>query len=167
MTAVTKGSWQLNVRFGNSIMRLQCLRVLMHKVFVYGTLKQGFPNYGSNNGIRFRGEFETLEHYPLILVGERFSPWFILDIGKGNRVKGQVFDVSNDALIEMDLLERIDEPDGYQKTEIKVRCNASKEQFNVLVYAKPTDLVMPEDVQREIEGEYLLEHAQLYSKRDS
>lgn len=40
----------------------------MHRVFVYGALKEGFPNFKSNNGTRYQGEFTTLETYPLYLV---------------------------------------------------------------------------------------------------
>ncbi|WP_039841607.1 gamma-glutamylcyclotransferase [Vibrio owensii] len=54
----------------------------MHRVFVYGTLKEGFPNFKSNNGTRYQGKFTTLETYPLYLVGDRYSPWLILDSTK-------------------------------------------------------------------------------------
>jgi len=46
----------------------------VHKVFVFGTLKEGFPNFKKNKGIRYRQNFDTKESYPLYLVGVRFSP---------------------------------------------------------------------------------------------
>lgn len=138
----------------------------MHKVFVYGTLKEGFPNFSSNNGERLSGEFETVEKYPFYLVGERFSPWFIIDPGKGGIIKGQVFEVTNTALAEMDRLERIDEQDGYKRLVISVKCKATCTHFKTFVYAKPKSLVIQDDIQYQIEGGYTLEHARLYSKRD-
>jgi gamma-glutamylaminecyclotransferase len=41
------------------------------RVFVFGTLKQGFPNFHINRGRRVAGEFATGLAYPLYLVGER------------------------------------------------------------------------------------------------
>ena len=63
------------------------------RVFVYGTLKEGFPNFGTNTGTRIPGLFVTKERYPLYLVGQRHSPWMINTPGKGTQVIGQVFEV--------------------------------------------------------------------------
>jgi len=46
-------------------------------VFVFGTLKQGFPNFATNRGRRVGGTFRTLERLPLLLVGQRHVPWLI------------------------------------------------------------------------------------------
>lgn len=81
-----------------------------HLVFVFGTLKEGFPN----KGIRMAGTFLTKECYPLYLVGERHSPWLINAPGDGKRIVGQVFEVDQAALEAMDKLERISVPDGYR-----------------------------------------------------
>ncbi|WP_411991761.1 gamma-glutamylcyclotransferase [Agarivorans sp. DSG3-1] len=137
----------------------------MPKVFVFGTLKEGFPNHRSNRGVRFRSEFETIERYPLYLVGDRYSPWLILQKGSGSRVSGQVFQVSDEALAVMDKLERITEPDGYNRVEICVRCKVSNDQFVVYAYGKPRQQINPKDVKRELTGEYSAEDALLYSRR--
>ncbi len=50
----------------------------MEHVFVYGTLKEGFPNFEINRGVRLPGTFIMAERYPLYLVGERCVPWMIL-----------------------------------------------------------------------------------------
>jgi hypothetical protein len=44
-----------------------------HLVFIFGTLKEGFPNFGINRGTRVPGEFKTCAAYSLYLVGERHS----------------------------------------------------------------------------------------------
>ena len=46
-------------------------------VFVFGTLKQGFPNAATNRGARWPGNFRTEAAFPLYLVGERHVPWLL------------------------------------------------------------------------------------------
>jgi gamma-glutamylaminecyclotransferase len=41
-------------------------------VFVFGTLKDGFPNHSENEGKKIVGRFMTRDKYPLYLIGERF-----------------------------------------------------------------------------------------------
>ena len=151
----------------------------MIKIFVFGTLKEGFPNFNANKGIRFRGDFVTKEAFPLVLVGERFSPWLILpetklseEIDKGfdtHPIKGKVFEVNQEALSEMDKLERIHEADGYRRVEIDVFCESSAELYTVFVYGKPNEQcsssAFEKSVRQVLKGEYLLEHANQYSSR--
>lgn len=138
----------------------------IYKVFVFGTLKEGFPNFHINKGRRFRGKFETSERFPLYLVGERYSPWLVLEQGKGQNVQGEVYSVTSDVLAEMDKLERISEPDGYHKVTIQVRCNETGEFKNVYAYGKPIEQLKNADVRKEIAGEYLLEYSDLYRSRN-
>lgn len=139
----------------------------MHKVFVFGTLKEGFPNFAANKGERIPGDFVTREKYPLHLVGERFSPWLILAAGKGCHVKGQVFCVTDAALQGMDKLERTAEPDGYQRIELPVISAANGREILVYVYAKSPEQVSGAELRMELPGEYTLEHAALYRSRQS
>jgi gamma-glutamylaminecyclotransferase len=139
----------------------------MHYLFVFGTLKEGFPNFAANKGVRVSGEFVTRQKYPLYLVGERFSPWLILDEGKGFNVKGQVFSVTDEALLEMDKLERISEPDGYRRLELPVISAATGSEILVYAYAKPLQQVSGAELRMELAGEYKLEHASLYRARES
>ncbi len=138
----------------------------MDKVFVFGTLKEGFPNFQFNKGIRFRGKFETRERFPLYLVGERYSPWLVLDEGKGYKVKGEVYSVASEVLAEMDRLERISEPDGYRKVTIQVLCIESGELLKAYAYGKPIDQLKNADICKKLAGEYLLEHSELYRSRN-
>jgi len=139
----------------------------VHKVFVFGTLKESFPNFKTNKGIRYRQNFDTKESYPLYLVGERFSPWLILNPGKGQPVRGQVFEVTNDELELIDVLERINEPDGYRKITIWVTCLESGEELSVFAYGKLPEMVVSGEVKAELAGEYCIEHAELYRSRYS
>ncbi|WP_295890644.1 gamma-glutamylcyclotransferase [uncultured Vibrio sp.] len=139
----------------------------MHKVFVFGTLKEGFPNYKTNKGTRFRGDFVTENNYSLYLVGERYSPWLVLDSNSETPVIGQVFEVSNDAISAMDKLERINEPDGYRKVIFAVTCLETGEDFNVVAYGKPLEMLDTSTIKLELESEYNIEHAKLYRHRYS
>ncbi|REG82197.1 gamma-glutamylcyclotransferase family protein [Marinomonas pollencensis] len=136
-----------------------------HYVFVFGTLKEGFPNFERNQGVRMPGVFKTVEPYPLLLVGERYSPWLVLAAGEGHPVIGQVFCVDDVALAEMDALERITQSDGYRRLEIEVANLDSGLKQTVWVYGKPTASLLTADVRVELEGDYLLEHAALYCHR--
>ena len=138
----------------------------MNKVFVFGTLKEGFPNFKTNKGIRYRGDFQTKEKYPLYLVGERYSPWLVLKAGVGHPVKGQVFEVTDDVLAEMDALERITVVDGYRKVSLPVVCLESGDEMTVLAYGKPPEMLQGAEVMQELAGEFCLEHAALYRSRN-
>lgn len=92
----------------------------MHKVFVYGTLKEGFANFGINAGRRIPGDYRTAERYPLHIVTEYHIPWLVNRPGSGERVTGQLFEVDDPTLREMDRLEQIDEPGWYTRERIRV-----------------------------------------------
>src|SRR5438132_9604523 len=96
-----------------------------HLVFVFGTLKEGFPNFSPNRGTRIPGEFRTRVAYPLYLVGERHSPWLIDEPGQGLHVTGQIFRVNPQALAAMDALERVSEPDGYRRKVMELEGSTS------------------------------------------
>ena len=137
----------------------------MHSVFVFGTLKEGFPNAGTNKGSRVAGEFFTINRYPLYLVGERYSPWLVLSEGEGFQVRGQVFTVDEATLDDMDRLERIHEADGYHRVQVQVFSESSNEEMQVFVYVKPAQQLEGMLVQLGPIAEYELEHASLYQKR--
>lgn len=136
-------------------------------VFVFGTLKQGFPNFHENLGTRVPGDFTTCEPYPLYLVGERYSPWMIAAPGTGHRVKGQVFEVDAPALQTMDLLERVHAPDGYRRSAIEVTPTATTVTLplQVFAYFKSADQVQPQQIRLGPLPEYGLAHAALYRRR--
>ena len=134
----------------------------MYKVFVYGTLKEGFPNYKINNGNRLEGNYITKDRYPLYLMGKRFSPWLVLEKGKHHNVRGQVFIVNDTTLAEMDKLERINNLDGYRRIKLIVISEESSEEIIVFAYGKPVEQLDTEHIQLELKGEYKLEHSLYY-----
>jgi gamma-glutamylaminecyclotransferase len=135
-------------------------------VFVFGTLKQGFPNFGFNTGKRVAGDFVTQERYPMYLVGERHVPWMLDTPGIGHEVVGQVFEVDGPALVAMDALERVGEPDGYRRVLIGIRRrDAVSEIRQAFAYMKPAEQLDPMQVQVGPLAEYMLEHAATYRYR--
>ena len=92
-------------------------KTMSHKIFVYGTLKHGEPNYyvlqtggqGLNDFGDQKSEFqaakfvtsaETVIKYPLV-IASKFNIPFLLDRpGIGNLIKGEVYEV-NDLLLKI------------------------------------------------------------------
>jgi len=138
---------------------------MFNLVFVFGTLKEGFPNFSINKGIRIPGTFITQDRYPFYLVGERFSPWIINSPGKGEHIKGQVFSIDQMTLITMDQLERTTEPDGYSREKITVIAESGLEMYNVYVYLKNAIHLQEADIQLGPLSDYSLKHASMYKPR--
>ena len=93
----------------------------MHKVFIYGTLKRGFPNHEAGlAGARFLGRVRTLEAYPLIVGGRWFSPYLIDEPGQGQRVFGELFAVNAAGLALLDRMEGVGQPEGYRRICVAV-----------------------------------------------
>ena len=139
----------------------------MNPVFVFGTLKQDFPNASTNRGSRVAGNFVTKGRYPLYLVGKRYSPWLVLNEGEGFQVRVQVFMVDQATLIDMDQLERTHEADGYRRVQMTVISESTSEEMLVFVYVKTPRQLEAVLVQFGPITEYKLEHASLYKNRSS
>ena len=98
----------------------------MHQVFVYGTLKRGYPN--AHIGMpraAFLGDYRTTERYPLVIGNRWFSPYLISEPGIGFQVTGEVYAVDDAVLAEFDHLESVHLPDGYRRVEIAIEPFAS------------------------------------------
>lgn len=139
----------------------------MHRVFVFGTLKEGFPNFHMNQGARVPGEFVTVDRFPLYLVGERCSPWLVQRAGEGHQVAGQVFEVDDAALAQMDRLERVGEPDGYVRVPIVVEEHGASppRTMRAFAYLKPASQFNAADARHGLLAEYDIDHAALYRPR--
>lgn len=133
----------------------------MPLVFVYGTLKAGFPNAHVNGGARQPGRFRTRARLPLVLLGEGHVPCVVLSPDVGHQVFGEVYEVTHDALARMDRLERLGEPDGYLRVAIEVEDVAvpGAAVLTAFVYAKSPDQVASEAQCIGPLVEYSAEHA--------
>jgi gamma-glutamylaminecyclotransferase len=142
-------------------------RQMSHRVFVFGTLKEGFPNFHINRGRRVPGEFVTAQAYPLYLVGERRSPWMLDEPGQGRKVHGQVFEVDDTALAAMDKLERVGAGDGYRRVCIELTGAPESAAVEAFAYVKDAAEFVPHAGSALGPlAQYTLEHAALYRPRD-
>lgn len=89
----------------------------MALLFVYGSLKEGFPNFHVNKGRRVAGSYRTAQPCSLYLFKGQL-PCLLPSLPGGLHVEGQLFEVAPEALAAMDALERVGEPGGYRREHI-------------------------------------------------
>lgn len=106
----------------------------MALLFVYGTLKEGFCNFELNQGHRIPGDFVTVEPFQLYVLGPFSLPWMIEAQGQGVQVKGQLYEVTEEQLAELDKFERVDEPGWLTRKPILVCAQSSPSADPVQAY---------------------------------
>lgn len=84
----------------------------MVRIFVYGTLKQGFPNFhfmhNPKNGVaKFVCNAVTVKKYPLVVAGTAKIPFILNQEGIGERVCGEIFEVDEQMQKCLDNIERV------------------------------------------------------------
>ena len=117
---------------------------MTHRLFVYGTLKKGFPNHNNYmESAKRLGKYQTIEKYPLVLCGARYVPCMIDRPGKGHHVEGELYEVDDECLNRIDALERIQDPEGYRRTVIRISLSERIDQDikEALVYLMPPERV--------------------------
>lgn len=137
----------------------------LRPVFVFGTLKSGFPNHRLLAGQEYLGMYSTVKFYPLYLVGPRNSPWLIDAPGSGHCVRGEVYRIDDTCLRELDRLERINEADGYFRARIELCSDADSSDLAGFCYFKRSDALQDEEVRLGPLVEYRQAHARLYRTR--
>ena len=132
----------------------------MPLVFVYGSLKEGFPNFHVNKGRRLQGNYRTAEPYPFYLLNGQL-PCMLPSAGSGRQVVGQVFEVTPTALAAMDALERVGQPGGYKRIEIAVvPVDAIGDaRVDAFVYVRDPEVLSEPGPHLGPLAEYTLEHA--------
>lgn len=105
-----------------------------HKVFVYGTLKRGFPNHHYMTGAEFVCEARTVEAYPLVVGGQWFTPYLMPERGTGHTVKGELWNVPEAMMPALDALESTHLPNGYRRHRIAVLPEAAGEPVEAWTY---------------------------------
>ena len=141
---------------------------MSHRIFVYGTLKQGFCNFGVNAGRRVPGEFETVERWPLYVLGDFGLPWLVGTRGQGHCVRGQLFDVDAGDLVRMDALERVSQPGWYTRSTVCVHATGDAGSIvEAELYFGCASRLVTEAVLLGPLAEYTLDHQRLYRGRDA
>ncbi|XP_048349068.1 gamma-glutamylaminecyclotransferase isoform X1 [Sphaerodactylus townsendi] len=95
----------------------------MARVFVYGTLKKGQPNYCSimdrtHGTARFQGKGLTVEKYPLVIAGKYNIPYLLNIPGTGHRIAGEIYFVDDQMLQFLDEFEGC--PNMYQRSPMGI-----------------------------------------------
>jgi gamma-glutamylaminecyclotransferase len=93
----------------------------MRRIFVYGTLKEGFPNDHVMKGTRVPGRFVTARRMMLLIVGPHHVPWLMDEGGRGEFVEGEIYEVAPEHMPALDRLESVGEPGGYVRVPIGLR----------------------------------------------
>lgn len=109
----------------------------MHHMFVYGTLKRGFPNHNLMREARFVGDVRSRVRYALIVAGRWFSPTLVEEPGAGHCVRGELYVIDDDGLAALDELEGTHLPLGYDRIGIDVVGVEGGETLTAWTYAKP------------------------------
>jgi gamma-glutamylaminecyclotransferase len=136
----------------------------MHAVFVFGTLKEGFCNFGVNQGRRVGTDFVTVERYSLYIIGQDHLPWLVAPetVDEGHAVVGQLFEVDDATLANMDRLERVDEPLWYRRVAIAVQPREGGAPRSAWVYLGNRDRMAQDTVHVGPVPEYTAELAAAY-----
>lgn len=130
-------------------------------LFVYGSLKEGFPNFHVNKGKRIPGRYRTVQPHPLFLADGRL-PCLLLSPGAGHHVAGELFEVAVADLVAMDRFERVGEPEGYMRTVIQVELvepGRDPVPLDAFVYVRHGSLLAAPGAHIGPISEYTQEHA--------
>lgn len=132
----------------------------MSLLFVYGSLKEGFPNAHVNKGRRIAGRYRTVQAHPLYLA-DGVLPCLLANPGRGHQVIGQLFEVSESDLAAMDELERVGQPGGYDRVTIDVELDdgSSSEPMSAFVYVQSVSRLSGAGAHLGPLAEYTAEHA--------
>ena len=93
----------------------------MHHIFVYGTLKHDYAN--AHIGMQhstFLGDYRKAQRCPLIIANKGYVPNLINEPGNGYQVIGELYEVDDSVLSELDQLESTCLPNGYRRVEISI-----------------------------------------------
>ncbi len=86
-----------------------------HLVFAFGTLKRGFPLHVQGLGrARNLGAARTVLAYPMLIAGPWFAPMMFDEPGTGHRVLGELYEVDETTLAELDRMESVGQPGNFR-----------------------------------------------------
>ena len=128
----------------------------MYEVFVYGTLKRGFPNYEVGMvDAQFICRARSVDAFPLVIGGRWFTPYLIDEQGSGHRVFGDLFRVTAERLDFLDSFESVHLPNGYKRREIEVETESGNLTQTAWAYLKDREAI--EGIQSSPMEEYPLD----------
>lgn len=102
-----------------------------HLVFVYGTLRTGYNNHFYLETSKWIDHAKTKEKYSMFESGIPFV-YKELDL---TTITGEVYEVSDDVLYWLDMLEG--HPNVYKREEVKIQLGFNKEIITAWLYFYP------------------------------
>jgi gamma-glutamylaminecyclotransferase len=112
------------------------------KLFVFGTLKRGFPLHHGLAGAQFCGEYRTVERFPMLIAGHWFAPMMLNEPGLGHQVAGELYEIDAACLARLDGIESMGQP-GNLRLAIDVTPIRGGAPETALVYMKSRALADP------------------------
>ena len=109
-------------------------------VFVFGTLKKGFPLH--NRGLseaRLIGAYRTQERFPLVIAGPWFAPMMFNEPGEGHHILGEVYQVDVAQLATLDRIESVGKP-GNCRLTIDLEAASSGGRVSAFGYMKSREI---------------------------
>ena len=115
----------------------------MHHVFVFGTLKEGFPLHRQGLGdTPKRRDCRTVERFPMFIAGPWYAPMMVNEPGIGEQVRGELYEVDDARLALLDRLESVG-IQGNFRVVIEVEALAGSARRPALVYMKSRAIAVP------------------------
>jgi gamma-glutamylaminecyclotransferase len=113
------------------------------RLFVFGTLKRGFPLHERGlAGATFRGSYRTSQRFPMVIAGPWFAPMMFDQPGKGHQVMGELYDIEAERWPVLDALESIGVEGNFSRT-IDVESEDGGVRCQACVYMKTPALAVP------------------------
>lgn len=115
----------------------------MAKVFAFGTLKRGFPLH--REGLwdaRYLGPYRTVERWPMVIAGPWYAPMMLNQPGIGLEVRGELYEVPQQAMKRLDALESIGLPGNFRITTQVVPLRLGR-TCSAQVFVKSPELASP------------------------
>ncbi len=89
----------------------------MAKVFIYGTLKRGFPLFDKGlSDATFMGLCQSVQPYPLMIAQDFYGPMMLDQAGQGLVVQGELFEVPDAHMERLDELESVGAKGSFRST---------------------------------------------------
>ena len=105
---------------------------MLYNIFVYGTLKKGFSNHFYLENSRYLGIGKTIPKYQMYPSKNYLFP-FLLKSEPNNNIVGEIYEINEKTLIELNALE--DFPNMYLKELIEIELE-NKEIIKAFIYIK-------------------------------
>jgi gamma-glutamylaminecyclotransferase len=116
----------------------------MIRLFVFGTLKQGFPFHGAClDGAKYLGACRTVKAYPMFIAGPWFAPMMLDRPGVGLHVSGELYEIDPPRLAAIDAVESVGKPGNFRISIEVEPLEGDGGSCQAFAYAKSEELARP------------------------